>query len=92
MQPLLPDGSRVIAFPYKHGAPLRVGDVVLVRRPDRPEEETLKRVAALDGERLELLGDNAVDSWDSRKFGPVDRAAVIAVVRWRYWPIPPRRL
>jgi hypothetical protein len=92
MQPILPDGSRVIALPYDPGTPLQVGDVVLARRPDRPEEETLKRIAALDGDRLELLGDNAADSWDSRRFGPVNRAAVIAVVRWRYWPIPPRRL
>jgi hypothetical protein len=92
MQPLIPDGSRVIAFLHDPAARLRVGDVVLARRPDRPEEETLKRIAAMDGDRLELRGDNAADSWDSRKFGPVDRTDVIAVVRWRYWPIPPRPL
>lgn len=71
---------------------LRVGDVVLARRPDRPEIEMVKRIAAIDGSRLTLMGDNPAQSTDSRLFGPVDRAFVIAVIRWRYWPIPPRRL
>ena len=92
MEPLLPAGSRVIASPYRPGSDLRVGDVVLARRPDRPEVEMVKRIVALDGERLFLQGDNPAQSTDSRVFGPVDRSAVIAVIRWRYWPIPPRRL
>lgn len=91
MEPLLPHGSRVIAS-QDQGAPLRVGDVVLARRPDRPEVEMVKRIAAFEGGRLVLLGDNPAQSTDSRVFGPVDRTAVIAVIRWRYWPIPPRRL
>jgi type IV secretory pathway protease TraF len=77
---------------YQPGAPLRVGQVVLARRPDRPLVELVKRIAALEGDRVVLLGDNAAQSTDSRVFGPVDRQAVIAVVRWRYWPIPPRPL
>ncbi len=92
MEPLLPDGSQVIASLYQPGAALRVGDVVLARRPDRPEVEMVKRIEAVDGDRLVLAGDNPAASTDSRTFGPVDRSAVIAVIRWRYWPIPPRRL
>jgi len=92
MGPLLPAGSRVIAALYQPGAVLRVGDVVLARRPDRPEVEIVKRIEALDGDRVVLAGDNRVESTDSLVFGPVDRSAVIAVIRWRYWPIPPRRL
>ena len=91
MEPLLPAGSRVIASLYQPGAPLRVGDVVLARRPDRPEVEMVKRIAAFDGDRVVLVGDNPAESTDSLVFGPVDRSAVIAVIRWRYWPIPPRR-
>lgn len=92
MEPTLPAGSRVVAVPYQAGQPLRVGDLVLARRPDRPDVEMIKRVAAVDGDRLVLLGDNPAQSTDSRLFGPVDRSAVIAVIRWRYWPMPPRRL
>ncbi len=91
MEPLLPAGSRVIAAVYQPGAPLRVGDVVLARRPDRPEVEMVKRIEAFDGDRVVLAGDNPAESTDSLVFGPVDRSAVIAVIRWRYWPIPPRR-
>ena len=92
MEPTLPAGSRVVAVPYQTGQQLRVGDVVLARRPDRPDVEMIKRVAAADGDRLVLLGDNPAQSTDSRLFGPVVRSAVIAVIRWRYWPMPPRRL
>jgi type IV secretory pathway protease TraF len=84
MEPLLPAGSRVIAALYQPGAPLGVGDVVLARRPDRPQVEMVKRIV--------LVGDNPAESTDSLVFGPVDRSAVIAVIRWRYWPMPPRRL
>ncbi len=65
--------------------------MVLARRPDRPEVEMVKRIAAFDGDRVVLVGDNPAESTDSLVFGPVDRSAVIAVIRWRYWPIPPRR-
>jgi type IV secretory pathway protease TraF len=92
MEPLLPAGSRVIAALYQPGAPLRVGDVVLARRPDRPQVEMVKRIEALDGDRVVLVGDNPAESTDSLVFGPVGRSAVIAVIRWRYWPMPPRRL
>jgi len=92
MEPLLPAGSRVIASPYQPGVPLRVGDVVLARRPDRPEVEMVKRIEALDGDRVVLAGDNPAASTDSLVFGPVDRSAILAIIRWRYWPIPPRRL
>jgi type IV secretory pathway protease TraF len=92
MEPLLPNGSRVIASPYQPGTPLRVGDVVLARRPDRPEVEMVKRIEAFDGDRVVLAGDNPAESTDSLVFGPVDRSAVLAIIRWRYWPIPPRRL
>ena len=92
MEPTLPAGSRVVAVPYQAGHPLRVGDVVLARRPDRPDVEMIKRVAAVDRDGLVLLGDNLAQSTDSRLFGPVDQSAVIAVIRWRYWPMPPRRL
>ncbi len=92
MEPLLPAGSRVIASLYQGGGPLRVGDVVLARRPDRPEVEMVKRIEAVDGDRLVLAGDNPAASTDSRTFGPVDRTAVLAIIRWRYWPFPPRRL
>jgi len=73
--------------------PLRVGDVVVARRPDRPELEIIKRIQAIDGNgAIFLVGDNRSSSTDSRQFGAVPREQIVARVRWRYWPLPPARV
>lgn len=93
MAPRLPSGALVIARPIDGGTLLRVGDVVVARRPDRPELDIIKRIAAIDaGGAIFLAGDNPVASTDSRQFGPVTRVQIVARVRWRYWPLPPARL
>lgn len=72
---------------------LRVGDVVVARRPDRPELEIIKRITAIDADgAIILAGDNPDFSTDSRQFGPVPRDLILARVRWRYWPLPPARI
>ena len=76
MSPRLPSGALIVARPLNLAAPLRVGDVVVARRPDRPE--------------LEIINPDA--STDSRQFGPVPRDHIVAQVRWRYWPLPPIRV
>jgi nickel-type superoxide dismutase maturation protease len=93
MAPRLPSGALVVARPIDGMTPLRVGDVVVARRPDRPELEIIKRIQAIgvDG-TVFLVGDNPASSTDSRQFGPVTREQIVARVRWRYWPLPPLRL
>jgi nickel-type superoxide dismutase maturation protease len=93
MAPRLPPGALVIASPVDGETRLRVGDVVVARRPDRPQLEIIKRVASIDpAGALVLVGDNPARSTDSREFGPVAREHIVARVRWRYWPLPPARL
>ena len=93
MAPRLPSGALVVARPVDGRTPLRVGDVVVARRPDRPELEIIKRIAAIDaGGAIFLAGDNPAASTDSRQFGAVAREQIVARVRWRYWPLPPSRL
>jgi nickel-type superoxide dismutase maturation protease len=93
MAPRLPSGALVVARPIDGMTPLRVGDVVVARRPDRPELEIIKRIQAIgvDG-TVFLVGDNPASSTDSRQFGPVTREQIVARVGWRYWPLPPLRL
>lgn len=94
-------------LPAGAGTTLRRGMVVVARRPDRPSVEVVKRISAVPGEQvclangsshtLEadeyfLTGDNPAASTDSHYFGPVRREHITAVVRWRYWPLPPRRI
>ncbi len=69
----------------------RAGDIVVVRRPDRPSLLVVKRVRrSLTDARLWLSGDNPAESDDSRVFGAVPLQAVYARVLCRYWP-PGRR-
>jgi len=93
MAPRLPAGALVVARAIDGRMRLRVGDVVVARRPDRPELEIIKRITAIDaGGAIFLGGDNPASSTDSRQFGPVTRAHILARVRWRYWPPPLARL
>jgi nickel-type superoxide dismutase maturation protease len=93
MAPRLPSGARVVARAVDGRTRLRVGDVVVARRPDRPELEIIKRISRIDaGGAIVLVGDNPAASTDSRQFGPVTRAHILARVRWRYWPLPPLRV
>jgi len=93
MAPRLPSGALVVARPIDGRTRLRVGDVVVARRPDRPELKIIKRITAIDaGGAIFLAGDNPAASTDSRQFGAVAREQIVARVRWRYWPLPPARL
>lgn len=76
---------------------LRPGDVVVVRQPDRPGYEMVKRLAALPGQidpagrllgRDEwfVTGDAPEASTDSRYFGPVPGGAIAGRVVLVYWP------
>ena len=68
------------------GARPRPGDIVVVRRPDRPALLIVKRaVRRVDG-GWELRGDNLLGSDDSRLFGPVDDDFVLGRALFRYWP------
>ena len=93
MAPRLRPGALVIASPVDARTRLRIGDVVVARRPDRPQLEIIKRIVSIDATgAFVLIGDNAARSTDSREFGPVRRESIVARVRWRYWPLPPARL
>jgi nickel-type superoxide dismutase maturation protease len=93
MRPLLREGALIAAMPIDPTTPLQVGDVVVARRPDRLEVEMIKRIQAIDQKgNVILAGDNPDASTDSRHFGPVTRALILARVRWRYWPLPITRL
>ena len=84
MAPALLPGDRLIVR-RRHSGP-RVGDVVVVRDPRQPDRELIKRVAAVDGGRVTLLGDNPAGSTDAREFGLVAAGGVRWGVVVRYWP------
>lgn len=74
MHPHLPHGKIVLAF--RHKKP-QVGDVVIVRHH---KVEVLKRVHELKDDAAYLLGDNPIESTDSRHYGWIPLSRVVAVV------------
>jgi phage repressor protein C with HTH and peptisase S24 domain len=84
MSPVLRDGDVVLA---DFGAPVRTGDVVLVRWAARPGKLSVKRAVRPADGYWWVEGDNPFGSTDSRTLGP---AEVVAVVTRRLWPRPRR--
>ena len=67
MLPTLYSGQHVIA--YRRFRRLRDGDIVVVRDPRLASRWIVKRCHLVSDGRVELRGDNAALSTDSRTFG-----------------------
>jgi nickel-type superoxide dismutase maturation protease len=91
MEPLLPAGARLLVVPVGPGTAVRTGQVVVARRPDRPDVLMVKRVIGITNEGgLLLAGDNPRASTESVDYGPVQPRDVLGRARLRYWPLPVR--
>ena len=78
MAPTYLPGERLTAF--RRWRRVRLGDVVVVRDPRNPTRWLLKRCVERVGSRLDLRGDNAQASTDSRDFGLVPSRDVVYIV------------
>ena len=78
MAPTLVDGERVTAV--RRWRRVRAGDVVVVRHGSAPSGLLVKRCVARDDDMVELRGDNAAASTDSRDFGSVAARDVLYIV------------
>ena len=57
----------------------------MLRDPEDPSRRLLKRVGGVTADgRLDVRGDNAAASRDSRSFGPVRRSGIIGKVWFKY--------
>ncbi len=91
MGPTLDQGDRLLVLRLPARWPIRPGAIVAVPDPRESTRRTLvKRVHALGPEGIDVRGDNAGSSTDSRHFGPVPRRAGVGLVVYRYGP-PQRR-
>jgi nickel-type superoxide dismutase maturation protease len=71
------------------GGRVRVGDLVLARRPHVPALELVKRVASHEAAGWYLLSDNpAAGLDDSRAFGAIPESELIGRVLLRYYRPP----
>lgn len=65
-------------------APLRPGNVVLLRHPLRPHLNVVKRLSHRSDGGWWVLGDNPAESDDSRAFGAVGEELILGRLLWRY--------
>jgi nickel-type superoxide dismutase maturation protease len=84
MSPTLQPGDRLVIL--RTGGRPRAGRLVLSPDPRTPERMLIKRVHAVADGQVDLRGDHAVGSTDSRTFGTVPVPAVEACVAVRYHP------
>jgi nickel-type superoxide dismutase maturation protease len=89
MAPALLPGDRLLleSRSYARRTP-RVGEVVLAPDPRQPARELIKRVASVDeaAGMVELHGDAAEASTDSRVFGAIPLDTIRWRAAFRYWP------
>ncbi|MDH4146070.1 MAG: nickel-type superoxide dismutase maturation protease [Acidimicrobiia bacterium] len=77
MRPTLEPGDRVVAL---RALRVRPGDLALCRDPRQPTRRLVKRALAWGPDGLDVAGDNADHSTDSRDFGAVPLPLVIGRV------------
>ncbi|MHB1930899.1 MAG: nickel-type superoxide dismutase maturation protease [Acidimicrobiales bacterium] len=86
MVPALVPGERLLVVRLPRRWPVRPGQLVAAADPRDPGRLLVKRVAAVDGDGIRLLGDNPEESTDSRTFGAVERRTVWGRAWYRYAP------
>src|SRR4051812_31648916 len=82
MRPAIEPGDRLLVLRLRP----RVGDVVALRDPRERTRVIVKRVAAIDATGVDVRGDNAAASTDSRAFGRIDARDVLGRAVYRYAP------
>jgi phage repressor protein C with HTH and peptisase S24 domain len=87
MEPTLRAGDRLLVT---YGGHPRSGDLVVVRLPDR-SGHSVKRAFRQDADGWWVERDNPHEGVDSWLVGAIPDRDVVAVVRFRLWPLVRRR-
>ncbi|WP_330453656.1 MULTISPECIES: nickel-type superoxide dismutase maturation protease [unclassified Streptomyces] len=84
MVPTLHHGDWLLV---QYGAPVRPGDVVILRHPFQQDLLVVKRAVERRAGGWWVLGDNSFAGGDSTDYGTVPEELVLARVRARYRPL-----
>ena len=77
MMPRLEQGKLVIAARWRRA--IQPGDVIIAQYKGR---EIIKRIERTEPNRVFVIGDNLMQSTDSRHFGWIPRKNIVAKVIW----------
>ena len=80
MQPTLEPGDRVLVRRLDGTLTPRLGSVLVTWHPQRSRLRLIKRLNRFDTTGLWLLGDNPLESTDSRQLGPIPASLLIGEV------------
>lgn len=89
MEPTFQPGDRLV-LRRRLLLPVRSGHIVAFKDPRGGQVLLLKRVRTIGRDGVEVVGDNAAASTDSRTFGPVPLRSIRWVVLRRYSSMPQR--
>lgn len=83
MSPLFRGGEKVLVLRFIYILiPPRIDDIVIAIDP-RDGKYLLKRVHQIKNKKIFLMGDNYLESTDSRKFGMIDASALIGKIIYK---------
>jgi nickel-type superoxide dismutase maturation protease len=77
MQPTLKHGEEILVKPTEN---FQIGDIVVANHPFKQSVIIIKRISEINEKGLFLLGDNPIESTDSRSFGEVLKKNVLGKV------------
>ncbi len=84
MEPTVREGDWLLVRQLRRRP--RVGEIVVATDPREPARLLVKRVAAISGDAVTVVGDRLDRSTDSRDFGAIPSSAIVGSPVLRYAP------
>ncbi len=85
MEPTVREGDWLLVRQLRRRP--RVGELVIAADPREPARLLVKRVSAIDGDRVTVRGDRPDRSTDSRDFGDLAASEILGSPVLRYAPL-----
>ena len=82
MEPILGNGDIVFYRDVFYSSTISIGDVIIFNHPTK-NIKLIKKISSIQGEGVEVLGENTNYSDDSNYFGLINKNSIVGVVTSR---------